>query len=120
MQLGMVGLGRMGGNMAERLRRDGHDVVGFDPFNDASDVDSLDALVKALERPRVVWVMVPAGEPTTSTVDALAELLTDGDVVVEGGNSRWSDASGQAEALRERGVGGRRRLRWRLGTTATP
>lgn len=105
MQIGMIGLGRMGGNMAERLRRDGHDVVGFDPDNDASDVDSLDALVDALEPPRAVWVMVPAGEPTTQTVDALVDLLAKGDLVIEGGNSRWTDARSQAERLGERGIG---------------
>ena len=89
--LGMVGLGRMGGNMVERLRRGGHTVVGFDQAAGSRDVDSLEALVAALPTPRVVWVMVPAGEPTYQTVDALADLLSDGDVIVDGGNSRYTD-----------------------------
>ena len=89
--LGMVGLGRMGGNMAERLRRGGHTVVGYDRDAGARDVDSLEALVAALPTPRIVWVMVPAGEPTYQTVDALAGLLSAGDVVVDGGNSRYTD-----------------------------
>ncbi len=105
MQLGMIGLGKMGANMAERLRRDGHEVVGYDPHNDATDVDSLDALVEALDTPRVVWVMVPSGEPTTSTVESLAQLLADGDLVVEGGNSRWNEGIDQAATLREQGIG---------------
>ena len=105
MQLGMIGLGRMGGNMAERLRRGGHEVIGYDPFSEASDVDSLEALVDALTPPRVVWVMVPSGRPTTDTVVALTVLLERGDVLVEGGNSPWTDALEQAAALRERGIG---------------
>ena len=105
MQLGMIGLGRMGGNMAERLRRGGHEVIGYDPFSEASDVDSLEALVDALTPPRVVWVMVPSGRPTTDTVVALTVLLEEGDVLVEGGNSPWTDALEQAAALHERGVG---------------
>ncbi len=105
MQLGMIGLGKMGGNMAERLTRDGHTVVGYDAFSDASDVASLEELVRALDPPRVVWVMVPSGEPTTTTVDALGGLLDSGDLVVEGGNSRWTDARAQASALAEKGIG---------------
>ena len=89
--LGMVGLGRMGGNMAERLRRGGHTVVGYDRDAGARDVDSLEALVAALPTPRIVWVMVPAGEPTYQTIDVLAGLLSAGDVVVDGGNSRYTD-----------------------------
>ena len=105
MQLGMIGLGRMGGNMAERLRRDGHEVVGFDLVSEASDVGSLEELVEALHPPRVVWVMVPAGPPTTETVDFLARLLAAGDTVVEGGNSRWDEAPVQASTLAEQGIG---------------
>ena len=89
--LGMVGLGRMGGNMAQRLRQGGHTVVGYDRDAGARDVDSLEALVAALPTPRIVWVMVPAGEPTYQTVDVLAGLLSAGDVVVDGGNSRYTD-----------------------------
>ncbi|MGE3619769.1 MAG: phosphogluconate dehydrogenase (NAD(+)-dependent, decarboxylating) [Acidimicrobiia bacterium] len=105
MQVGMVGLGRMGGNMAERLRAAGHEVVGYDAFSDASDVASLDELVAALAAPRVVWVMVPAGEPTEDTVDRLGHLLTSGDLVVEGGNSNWRDSVRRAGVLATRGVG---------------
>ena len=97
--LGMVGLGRMGGNMAERLRRGGHTVVGYDRDASARDVDSLEALVAALPTPRIVWVMVPAGEPTYQTVDALAGLLSSGDVVVDGGNSRYTDDQRHAADL---------------------
>ncbi len=103
--LGMVGLGRMGGNMAERLRRGGHTVVGYDRAAGTRDVESLEELVKALPTPRVVWVMVPAGEPTYDTVDALAELLEPGDVVVDGGNSRYTDDQRHAADLRPRGIG---------------
>ncbi|MGY1781867.1 phosphogluconate dehydrogenase (NAD(+)-dependent, decarboxylating) [Geodermatophilus sp. SYSU D01036] len=105
MQLGLIGLGKMGGNMAERLRRAGHEVVGFDHHPDKRDVDSLEALVGALSAPRVVWVMVPAGEPTRETVRQLGELLEPGDVVVDGGNSRFTDDQVHAEMLGEKGVG---------------
>jgi 6-phosphogluconate dehydrogenase len=105
MDIGLVGLGKMGGNMRERLRRDGHTVVGYDRNPDVSDVDSLEELVKALPSPRVVWVMVPSGAPTRDTVKALADLLDEGDVVVDGGNSRWTDDTVHAELLAEQGVG---------------
>ena len=105
MKLGMVGLGRMGGNMAERLRAHGHEVVGYDAFSDATDVSTLDALVQALPAPRLVWVMVPAGAPTEDTVDRLAGLLARGDVVVEGGNSNWRDSVRRAKTLRAAGIG---------------
>jgi 6-phosphogluconate dehydrogenase len=87
------------------LRRDGHTVVGFDRNPEVSDVDSLEELVKALPTPKVVWVMVPAGDPTRETVKALADLLDEGDVVVDGGNSRWTDDMVHAELLAEQGVG---------------
>ena len=105
MDIGLIGLGKMGGNMRERLRRDGHTVVGFDRNPEVSDVDSLEELVKALPTPKVVWVMVPAGDPTRETVKALADLLDEGDVVVDGGNSRWTDDMVHAELLAEQGVG---------------
>ena len=104
-KLGMVGLGRMGGNMAERLRRGGHEVVGYDRAAGARDVDSLEALVSALEPPRVVWVMVPAGDPTYETVAALADLLAPGDVLVDGGNSRYTDDQRHAMDLAPQGIG---------------
>ncbi len=103
--IGMVGLGRMGGNMAERLRRGGHTVLGYDRDAGARDVDSLAALVEALPQPRIVWVMVPAGEPTYETVDALGALLEAGDVVVDGGNSRYTDDQRHAITLAEQGIG---------------
>jgi 6-phosphogluconate dehydrogenase len=103
--IGMVGLGRMGGNMAERLRRGGHTVVGYDRAEGVRDVASLEELVAALPTPRVVWVMVPAGEPTYATVDALGELLEPGDVVVDGGNSRYTDDQRHAIALQDKGIG---------------
>jgi 6-phosphogluconate dehydrogenase len=105
MEIGLVGLGRMGGNMRERLRRAGHTVVGYDRNPEVSDTASLQAMVDALPSPRVVWVMVPAGDVTRSTVDELAGMLGEGDVVVDGGNSRWTDDAVHARALRERGVG---------------
>jgi 6-phosphogluconate dehydrogenase len=104
--LGMVGLGRMGGNMAERLRRGGHTVVGYDRSEDSGrDVGSLAELVEKLPSPRVVWIMVPAGGPTYETVDALAELLEPGDVVVDGGNSRYTDDQRHSAEMEKRGIG---------------
>jgi len=105
MQIGLVGLGRMGGNMRERLRRDGHDVVGYDRNPEVSDVAGLDELVDKLEAPRVVWLMVPAGDPTVETIRALGERLGSDDVVVDGGNSRWIDDRVHAGYLAERGIG---------------
>ena len=105
MELGLIGLGKMGGNMRERLRRAGHTVVGYDRNPDVSDVDSLAALVEALPSPKVVWVMVPAGDPTRATVKELADLLGEGDVVVDGGNSRWTDDIANAELLATKGIG---------------
>ena len=105
MQLGLIGLGKMGANMRERVRRAGHEVVGYDRNPDVSDVDSVASMVDALEQPRVVWVMVPHGEPTRSTVRELADLLDEGDLVIDGGNSRWTDDEHNAAVLAEHGVG---------------
>ncbi|MGQ0433611.1 MAG: phosphogluconate dehydrogenase (NAD(+)-dependent, decarboxylating) [Microthrixaceae bacterium] len=105
MKIGMVGLGKMGGNMADRLRAGGHEVVGYDAFSPASEVASLEELVAALPSPRVVWVMVPAGGPTEDTIVALALLLQPGDVVIDGGNSNWRDSVRRAEGLAAAGVG---------------
>jgi 6-phosphogluconate dehydrogenase len=105
MQLGLIGLGKMGGNMAERIRRVGHEVVGYDRAPAAPrDVDSLDALVAALEAPRVVWVMVPSGEPTRATIADLGNKLEPGDIIIDGGNSRYTDDQVHAAALAEKGV----------------
>ena len=104
MQIGMVGLGKMGANMAERLRRAGHTVIGFDRAPEHRDVATLEELMGRLSTPRVVWVMVPAGQPTYDTVDALRELLAAGDVIVDGGNSRYTDDQRHAADCAEKGV----------------
>ncbi|MCK0113474.1 decarboxylating 6-phosphogluconate dehydrogenase [Ornithinimicrobium sp. F0845] len=105
MQLGMIGLGKMGANMRDRLRKGGHEVVGYDLNPEVRDVDSLQALVEALDAPRVVWVMVPHGAPTQSTVDELGELLSEGDLVIEGGNSHFTDDVKHHEQLATKGIG---------------
>jgi len=108
MELGMIGLGRMGGNMAQRLLRGAHSVIGFDPDAGARAAlqgeggraaDSLQALVAALPAPRVVWMMVPAGRITDDTVHALSGLLEPGDVMIDGGNSNYKDTLRRADAL---------------------
>jgi 6-phosphogluconate dehydrogenase len=113
MQLGFVGLGRMGLNMVTRLERGGHDIVAFDRSGDAvaraeaagaRGVGSIEALVKALTAPRAVWVMVPAGDPTESTVAALGNLLTPDDAIVDGGNTRFHDDVRRAKALAEKRI----------------
>lgn len=105
MEIGFVGLGKMGGNMCERLRRAGHTVVGYDTNPDVSEVGNLDELVQRLAAPRAVWVMVPSGHPTYAVIDELAGLLGEGDVVVDGGNSRWTEDVEHADALAEHGIG---------------
>ena len=105
MQLGLIGLGRMGGNMRDRLRSAGHEVIGFDPRPEVTDVESLAALAAALAGPRVVWVMVPSGEPTRDTVRKLSDVLEAGDLVIDGGNSRYTDDGPNAALLHEHGVG---------------
>ena len=113
MQLGMVGLGRMGANMAERLMRGGHNVVGFDPNADArkaleskgaTSADSLQTLVKSLSAPRVIWLMVPAGKITDDTVTTLLTLLESGDTVIDGGNSNYKDTLRRAETYRAKNL----------------
>jgi 6-phosphogluconate dehydrogenase len=105
MQIGLVGLGKMGGNMRERLRNAGHTVIGYDTNPEKSDASSLADLVNQLEAPRTVWVMVPAGEATQHVIDQLAGLLKPYDTVVDGGNSRWTDDEKHAEELSKRGIG---------------
>lgn len=105
MQLGLVGLGKMGDNMRARVKAAGHDVVGYDPRPEVSDVADLAGLVEALEAPRVVWLMVPHGEVTRNSVTELAGLLEPGDVVIDGGNSRFTDDQPHAELLAVKGIG---------------
>jgi 6-phosphogluconate dehydrogenase len=105
MDIGLVGLGKMGGNMRERLRRAGHTVIGYDRNPEVRDVESLEAMVGALPSPKVVWVMVPAGEATHATIQGLGELLGEGDLVIDGGNSRWNDDQRHADELAEKGIG---------------
>ena len=104
MQLGLVGLGRMGGHMAARLRAAGHEVVGYDRDPQRSDVASLAELASVLTPPRAVWVMVPV-DATEETIDQLADVLDAGDLVVDGGNSRYTDDAPRAERLGQRGIG---------------
>jgi 6-phosphogluconate dehydrogenase len=113
MQIGFIGLGRMGGNMVHRVLRDsGHEVIAWDPSADAvgaaaghgaTAAESLADLVARLEAPRHVWMMVPAGEPTQQTFEALLDHLDDGDLIVDGGNSKWTDSKARAARARERG-----------------
>ncbi|RLV48083.1 decarboxylating 6-phosphogluconate dehydrogenase [Nocardioides mangrovicus] len=106
MHIGLIGLGKMGGNMRERMRNAGLTVVGYDRNPDVSDVGSLEELVGALpDSPKVVWVMVPAGEPTQATVEELSDLLGEGDLIVDGGNSRWTDDQLHADMLAKKGIG---------------
>lgn len=104
MQLGMVGLGRMGGSMAERLRRDGHEVIGYVRTRAVSDVGSLSELVSRLNPPRTVWLMIPAGDPTEQTIQELAGLLQAGDLIVDGGNSNFRDSMRRGAELEKRGL----------------
>ena len=113
MELGMVGLGRMGANMSERLVRGGHRVVGYDPSPDAArraaekgaaTADALAALAAQLKPPRVIWLMVPAGEPVDQTIAALVPNLSAGDTIIDGGNTNYKDDLRRASALRQKGI----------------
>ena len=113
MKIGIVGLGRMGGNMATRLLRDGHEVFGFDPSPDAlaeleshggTGKTSLVGLVEALDAPRTVWVMVPAGDITQSTVNELSDRMSPGDTLIDGGNSNYKESIRRAEELATLGI----------------
>jgi 6-phosphogluconate dehydrogenase len=113
MDIGMIGLGRMGANMAQRLLRGGHHVIGFDPKPEAraaietegaGSAASLDALVSMLPAPRVLWMMVPAGAITEGTVSSVLSLLGAGDILVDGGNSNYRDTLRRAQACSEHGI----------------
>lgn len=105
MQLGLVGLGKMGFNMRDRLRQGGHEVVGYDPRPEVSDVPDLAGLAAALTAPRVVWVMVPSGDITNQTIVGLSESLSEGDLVIDGGNSRYTEDAPHAALLAKKGIG---------------
>src|SRR3954466_1490510 len=105
MQMGLVGLGKMGFNMRERLHEGGHEVIGYDPRPEVTDVPTLAALAEALEAPRVVWVMVPSGPITDETITTLAAVLTAGDLGLDGGNSRYTEDGPHAKLLDQKGVG---------------
>jgi len=113
MQVAMIGLGRMGANMAQRLMRGGHSVVGFDPADaartalqekGADAAANLEALVAKLQAPRVVWLMVPAGAITDSTITSLVPLLAAGDTIIDGGNSNYRDTQRRAAAVAARKI----------------
>ena len=113
MQMAMIGLGRMGGNMVERLMRKGHQTVVWDRSNDvvtryekmgSTAARDLSDLVSKLKSPRVVWIMVPAGDPTEQTIEALVPSLTKGDIIIDGGNSNFHDTMRRAASLAKRGI----------------
>ncbi len=104
MELGMIGLGRMGANMTERLRRDGHNVIGYDRRTEISDVATIPELVQRLAPPRTLWLMVPDGVPTQQTIDELSGLLAPGDLIADGGNSNFRDTLRRGEALEKQGL----------------
>ena len=113
MQLGIIGLGRMGGNIARRLMGRGHEIVAYDQSSGtvaalteegATGVDTLEGLIANLQAPRAVWVMLPAGEATESTIDTLAEMLDADDVIIDGGNTFYKDDIRRAQALKPQGI----------------
>src|SRR6201987_5995153 len=113
MQLGMIGLGRMGGNIVRRLMRNGHSAVIYDKDahavadlagEGAAGAAALEEFVAKLEKPRTAWVMLPAGAITEATIDALAKLMQAGDVIIDGGNTFWQDDVRRGKALKERGI----------------
>jgi 6-phosphogluconate dehydrogenase len=104
MKLGMVGMGRMGGNMVERLRKAGHEVETYARTNPARTATSLIDLVEKLEQPRIVWLMIPAGDVTEHAFMELLELLEQGDIIVDGGNSHYTDSKRRAELAEKKGI----------------
>ena len=113
MKIGMLGLGRMGGNMAQRIARRGHHVIGYDPGSDAraeftkkglTAAASVEALIKDLRSPRAVWMMIPAGAPVDAMIATLTPLLAPHDVLIDGGNSNYKDSQRRAQALGQHGI----------------
>ena len=113
MEMGMIGLGRMGGNMAQRLLAGGHRVVAYDPRPEAVEAlahhgavgaPSIEHLAGKLAAPRAVWIMVPSGEPTENTVNQVADALSQGDAIIDGGNSNYKDSVRRASTLKEKGI----------------
>src|SRR5215475_13247471 len=106
MQLGMIGLGRMGGNIVRRLMKHGHTTVVYDKSEKAVADLAADGATgaKALEKPRTAWVMLPAGKITEETIEALAKLMEQGDVIIDGGNTFWQDDVRRGKALKPRGI----------------
>jgi len=103
MKLGMIGLGRMGSGMTERLRDGGHEVMTYDPHVEST-ADSLEELARQLEAPRALWMMIPAGEITEQTFEALLEVVGPGDVVIDGGNSNFRDSIRHYTTAKDKGV----------------
>src|SRR5689334_22894206 len=113
MQLGMIGLGRMGGNIVRRLMKHGHTTVVYDKdakavttiaAEGATGAGTLEEFVRKLEKPRAAWVMLPAGKITEATIEALSKLMERGDVIIDGGNTFWQDDVRRGKALKERGI----------------
>lgn len=104
MHIGLVGLGKMGANMRDRLRSQGVTVTGFDRKPEVTDADSLAAMVREISAPRIVWVMVPAGAVTTSVITELSGLLKKGDLIIDGGNSRFTEDAKHAALLEPHGI----------------
>ncbi|WP_394250623.1 phosphogluconate dehydrogenase (NAD(+)-dependent, decarboxylating) [Arthrobacter pityocampae] len=104
MHIGLIGLGKMGFNMRERLRAKGIEVTGFDRSPERTDVPDLEALVESLPTPRIIWVMVPAGEITRAVINDLSQLLSEDDLVIDGGNSRFTDDQIHAALLAQKGI----------------
>jgi len=115
MQIGFVGLGKMGGNMVRRIRRDSdHEVVGMNREDDIAEAlaeetgmvhaSSLEDLIQKLDKPRAIWLMIPSGAPTQDTIQTLYDLLDEGDLIIDGGNSRWTDSAANGAAAKQRGL----------------
>ncbi|MEN3344170.1 MAG: 6-phosphogluconate dehydrogenase [Arthrobacter sp.] len=104
MHIGLIGLGKMGFNMRERMRRGGIEVTGFDRNPDVSDVASVDELIMAVPAPRLVWVMVPSGDITNAVITELGSKLDAGDLVIDGGNSRYTEDQAHSAALADKGI----------------